>query len=120
MNSDIVNDTELLAIHSDDEDDDKYVETMHEGHWVPVSDVSMFCGNQEGDHDQTNWDALDFNQGRDIDWYRQNFPGFDEEVLEILAKCDGTHRPEAEEENLWQTKRNLNEEVRKRKTVIWD
>ncbi len=107
----------LPAIHEEDPDSGDEGEG---GHWVPISDVSMFCGNQEGDRDETNWDAVDYKQARDVEWYRGRFPGFDDDMLEILAKCDGTCVDEVDKPNTWETRRKLNDELAKHKTVFFD
>jgi hypothetical protein len=59
--------------------------------WRPMrdEDFNMFGSTNEREG-PADWDKLDYGQARDCEWYRQKFPGFGDEILEILAKCDGT------------------------------
>ena len=84
------------------------------GPWVPLDNVDAFCGDGEVDLDNTSWDQLDFAVKRDHDWYMKKFPGFPEEVIDILVKCDGTYEDPKEKQNIWQRKRDLNKSIIKR------
>jgi len=93
--------------------------------WTPLSvdDLAMF-GTSDDSRDNTNWDALDYTS-RDINWYRERFGGFGDDILEILAQCDGTslvkdkngknHYERAEE-----LAEELADELKKRLTVKFD
>ena len=60
--------------------------------WRPMrdDDFDMFGSTDQRDG-PADWNKLDYKQTRDCEWYRQKFPGFGDEILEILAKCDGTN-----------------------------
>lgn len=103
------------------EDTSEKQDEVEWGPEVPLNNLSMFCGHGEISMDKTNWQALDFNQARDIEWYRKKFPGFDDDVLEILAKCDGTAPADNGKQNQWEQRQSLNAEIQKqRKTVYFD
>lgn len=93
-------------------------ETEDETGWVPLTDLSMFEGNKGETLDNTNWDALDFSSARDFQWYKNKFPGFPDDILEILVKCDGTYRDPDENQNQWERKQALNDEIAKRQKHI--
>mgnify|MGYP000397766910 FL=1 len=89
---------------------------------VPASMLGMFGTNDNTDAvDKTNWDALDYSTGRDINWYRKRFGGFGEDVLEILAHCDGTNtKKDSNGKNHYERKEDLEEELKKKLTVSFD
>ncbi len=95
--------------------------TMEEewGPAKPLDDVSAFCGSGGIDLDKTDWNSLDYNQGRDIEWYRRKFPGFDDDILEILAKCDGTAQAPDDKGNFWEQRQRLKADIKSR-TVNFD
>jgi hypothetical protein len=107
-----------------EKDDEKLQEAVDDVDWGPerpLNDLSKFCGDGRIDLDKTDWASLDYNQGRDVEWYRKKFPGFDDDVLEILAKCDGTAPPEKDNKNQWERRQSLNAEIQKqRKTINFD
>lgn len=89
--------------------------------WKPISEQALdefFCGG--GDVDKTDWSALDYCQPRNHEWYRNKFPGFPEDIIEILVKCDGTYQDPESTQNTWDKKQKLNAaiELRKEKTTI--
>lgn len=89
--------------------------------WAPLTDLSMF-GSSES-MDKTDFNALDYSVMRDEDWYKKKFPGFPDEIIEILACCDGTHVNEGKKNNF--DKKNelddeLKAELKKRLTVSFD
>lgn len=91
-----------------------------EGTWTPCENLDMFMGNQGIDLDKTDWDALDYANKRDYDWYKKKFPGFPDEILEILVKCDGMYEDPEQKQNTWEARRSLNNEIstRKEKHII--
>jgi len=59
--------------------------------WVPLTDLSMFGGNIEP-VDNVEWDKVDFSICRDEAWYKKRFGGFSDDIIAILAHCDGTNK----------------------------
>lgn len=96
----------------------------HPEKWNPITEsmLGMFGTNDNTDAtDKTDWDALDYSVGRDIEWYRKRFGGFGDDVLEILAHCDGTNnRRDETGKNHYDKKEDLAEELKKRLTVNFD
>ena len=94
------------------------------GPWVPLDNVDMFCGDGSIDLDKTNWNQLDYAVKRDHDWYTKKFPGFPEEIIDILVKCDGSYEDPKEKQNIWEKRRELNKSIVKRhdgpKTIHFD
>ena len=93
--------------------------------WRPVDEeaLGMFCGDSEGAIDKTEWDKFDFEQGRNEDWYQKRFPLFPKEIIEILARCDGTNQPKddtPEPVKREQLQAQLDEELKKKLTVSFD
>jgi len=90
--------------------------------WKPISEEQLtenFCGG--GDPDKTDWSALDFCQARNYEWYQQRFPGFPEEILRILVKCDGTYQDPEKNMNEWERRQQIRNavELRKEKTTVF-
>ena len=94
--------------------------------WRPLDDeaLDMFCGDPQGAMDNTQWDKFDFEQGRNEDWYQARFPLFPKEVIEILARCDGTNQPKEdltpEPVKRKKLQAQLDEELKKKLTVSFD
>lgn len=114
----------LLKMQKDAIKSQKYVTSADNPQidtWTPVSEEyleEMFCGDKGVDLDKTNWDALDYNAPRDHDWYAQKFPGFPDEIIDILVKCDGMYVPEKDKNNTWEQRQNLNKEITKEKYIV--
>jgi hypothetical protein len=81
--------------------------------WHPITDFSNF--GSDTTMDKTDFDKLDYNQPRDANWYKQKFPGFPNEVIEILAHCDGSNNATSDgQPNEYTKRRNLEEELKTR------
>ena len=87
--------------------------------WKPLSDLSKF-GSDENGMDNTNWDSLDYSCARDENWYRERFGGFSEEIIKILAHCDGTNKRPENEKNEWEKRQALEQELKEKLTVKFD
>ena len=87
--------------------------------WKPLSDLSNFGSNVD-DLDKTNWDSLDYSCSRDENWYRERFGGFSEEIIKILAHCDGTNKRPENEKNEWEKRQALEQELKEKLTVKFD
>jgi hypothetical protein len=87
--------------------------------WQPINDLSMFIAKDET-MDKTNWDAFDYSCSRDEDWYKKRFPGFSDEILQILAHCDGTNKRPDNEKNEWEKRQQLEHELKEKLTVRFD
>ena len=90
--------------------------------WQPISeDALKGFGTSDDSRDNTNWEALDYGQPRGVEWYRQRFGGFGDDILEILAHCDGTNpHKDGDGHNHYDNKELLAEELRKKLTVTFD
>ena len=87
--------------------------------WKPITDLSMF-GSDENGMDKTNWDSLDYSCARDENWYRERFGGFGEEIIKILAHCDGTNKRPENEKNEWEKRQALEQELKEKLTIKFD
>lgn len=88
--------------------------------WTPISDLSKFGSSDDYSLDKTNWDALDYSCSRDENWYKKKFPGFSDEIIKILAHCDGTNRRPDNEKNEWDKRQELEKELKERLTIRFD
>lgn len=86
--------------------------------WVPIQDLSLFCGDEGVDLDKTKWDALDYADPRGFDWYKERFPGFPDDIIEILAKCDGTCTGGDDKRNVWDNKQAINGSIKRRRNTV--
>ena len=87
--------------------------------WTPITEDTlneMFGSSSTEEIDNTNWDALDYGQLRDAEYYAKHFPGFSSEIHQILAECDGTYKPKNDKLNLCETREQLNQEIQKTKS----
>ncbi len=88
-------------------------------HWTPLNDLSMFIAKDET-MDKTDWDSFDYSCGRDETWYASKFPGFSDEIIKILAHCDGTNKRPENEKNEWEKRQELENELKEKLTINFD
>lgn len=91
----------------------------HPDNWHPISDLSLFIAKEDS-LDKTDWDAFDYSCSRDENWYKERFPGFSDEILEILAHCDGTNRRPENQKNEWEKRQDLEQELKEKLTIHFD
>ena len=89
--------------------------------WTPVSNEYLKCfGSNEIELDETEWNKMDYAIGRDEDYYKARFPKFSDEIISILAQCDGTNRRPDDKPNEWEKRRALEKEINERLIINFD
>ena len=86
---------------------------------VMFTGLSQF-GTSNDTADRTDWDSLDYTASRDKNWYRERFPGFEDEIISILVQCDGMNRRSDNKPNEWEKRQAVQDEIKKKLTIVWD